>query len=327
MAAAMARGWARSDADLEMLFCDLDAERAASPREGRRRRDARLADRAPRRLRRGAAGREAGGSRATSPASWRARRRRCSRSWRRRSVAQLNEAFPGVPALRVMPNQPAEVGRGVLCYVPPEDMEDDLSNELIALLGALGTAVAVPEDRIDAAMAVMSCAPAYVALFAEALAAGGERNGLEPGAVAGARRRHARGHRRAAARARPGGDPPRGRVARRSHGGRASRRSRRTGSRRRSPPRSRRLWSASSEPAGRAHARRHRQLRRRALHGLLHPDHHPDRPQLDPAVPADPLQHGAARCDRVHRGERRSLPERLPALDPAAAASAGRVST
>ena len=50
---------------------------------------------------------------------------------------------------------------------------------LIGLLGALGTTVAVPEERIDAAMAVMSCAPAYVALFAEALAAGGERNGLD----------------------------------------------------------------------------------------------------------------------------------------------------
>ena len=95
------------------------------------------------------------------------------------TVARLGEAFPGVPVLRVMPNQPVEVGRGVLCYVPPEDMDDDLSNELIALLGTLGMAVAVPEDRIDAAMAVMSCAPAYVALFAEALAAGGERNGLD----------------------------------------------------------------------------------------------------------------------------------------------------
>lgn len=95
------------------------------------------------------------------------------------SVAQLGEAFPGVPALRVMPNQPVEVGRGVLCYVPPAEMDDDLSNELIGLLGTLGMAVAVPEERIDAAMAVMSCAPAYVALFAEALAAGGERNGLD----------------------------------------------------------------------------------------------------------------------------------------------------
>ena len=33
---------------------------------------------------------------------------------------------------------------------------------------------------MDAAMAVMSCSPAYVALFAEALAAAGARAGLEP---------------------------------------------------------------------------------------------------------------------------------------------------
>src|SRR5690606_16369647 len=37
----------------------------------------------------------------------------------------------------------------------------------------------LPERQLDAAMAVMSCAPAYVALFAEALAAAGEREGLE----------------------------------------------------------------------------------------------------------------------------------------------------
>jgi pyrroline-5-carboxylate reductase len=95
-------------------------------------------------------------------------------------VARLGEAFPGVPVLRVMPNQPAEVRRGVLCYVPPADMDEELANDLIELLGALGTAVAVPEDRIDVAMAVMSCAPAYVAVFAEELAGGGERHGLDP---------------------------------------------------------------------------------------------------------------------------------------------------
>jgi pyrroline-5-carboxylate reductase len=95
------------------------------------------------------------------------------------TVERLGTAFPGVPALRVMPNQPVEVRRGVLCYVPPAGMDEELANDLIALLGQLGMAVAVPEERIDVAMAVMSCAPAYVALFAEALAAGGERNGLE----------------------------------------------------------------------------------------------------------------------------------------------------
>jgi pyrroline-5-carboxylate reductase len=178
MAGAMARGWARSEASPEMLFCDLEAERAAalaknvdgetrgSLTELRDDADVVLLAVKPPALA-DVAG-ELGG-RAPALLSVIAAT----------TVARLGEAFPGVPALRVMPNQAAEVGRGVLCYVPPVGMDEDLANELIALLGALGTTVAVPEERIDAAMAVMSCAPAYVALFAEALAAGGERNGLD----------------------------------------------------------------------------------------------------------------------------------------------------
>ena len=178
MAGAMARGWARSDAELEMLFCDVQAERAEALAKGvdgetrgslaelRDDSDVVLLAVKPAALDEVAAELE---GRAPALLSVMAAT----------SVARLQEAFPGVPVLRVMPNQPAEVGRGVLCYVPPTDMDEDLANELIGLLGALGMAVAVPEDRIDAAMAVMSCAPAYVALFAEALAAGGERNGLD----------------------------------------------------------------------------------------------------------------------------------------------------
>ncbi len=174
----MARGWARSDAGLEMLFCDLDAKRAESLAGGvgGETRDSLMDLRADSdvlllAVKPAALDDVATELEGSAPA--------LLSVMAATSVARLCEAFPGVPALRVMPNQPAEVGRGVLCYVPPHGMDEDLSNELIALLGALGTTVAVPEDRIDAAMAVMSCAPAYVALFAEALAAGGERNGLD----------------------------------------------------------------------------------------------------------------------------------------------------
>ena len=37
-------------------------------------------------------------------------------------LERLGEAFPGVPALRVMPNQPAEVGAGVLVYAEPRGL-------------------------------------------------------------------------------------------------------------------------------------------------------------------------------------------------------------
>ena len=89
---------------------------------------------------------------------------------------RINHAFPGVPALRVMPNQPAEVGRGVMVHATPQEGAEFL----VELLPALGTAIQIPEETIEAAMAVMSCSPAYVALFAEALADAGAQDGLEP---------------------------------------------------------------------------------------------------------------------------------------------------
>jgi pyrroline-5-carboxylate reductase len=95
-------------------------------------------------------------------------------------TARIAEAFPGVPALRVMPNQPVEVRRGVLCYVPPVDMPDQLRDRLLELLAPLGDVIAIDEELVDAAMAIMSSSPAYIALVAEALARGGEREGLDP---------------------------------------------------------------------------------------------------------------------------------------------------
>ena len=96
------------------------------------------------------------------------------------SSSRLAEAFPGVPVLRLMPNQPVEVRRGVICHAPPVAMPDDLHDRLLALLEPLGDVVALDESDIDAAMAIMSSSPAYIALVAEALARGGEREGLDP---------------------------------------------------------------------------------------------------------------------------------------------------
>ncbi len=96
------------------------------------------------------------------------------------STSRLAEAFPGVPILRLMPNQPVEVRRGVICHAPAVSMPDELHDRLLALLEPLGDVVELDESDIDAAMAIMSSSPAYIALVAEALARGGEREGLDP---------------------------------------------------------------------------------------------------------------------------------------------------
>ena len=175
MAAAMARGWARSESPPEMLFCDVDSERAKHLAEevgGETRADlqslaadsdalllavkpAALVDVA------GELGGESPPILSVMAAT---------------TLARINEAFPGVPVLRVIPNQPAEVGRGLMVHAAPQEGAE----ALIELLPAVGTAIEVPEETMDAAMAVMSCSPAYIALFAETLANAGAQDGLEP---------------------------------------------------------------------------------------------------------------------------------------------------
>jgi pyrroline-5-carboxylate reductase len=178
MAGAMARGWARADRGPErMLFCDLDSARAVALAEatgGETRTDLRslAADSdvlllAVKPLALLEVAEDLGGKAPPILSVLAAT-----------TVARLEDAFPDVPVMRVMPNQPAEVGRGVLCYVEPSGMEDGLAARLVELLGELGAPVAVPEEQIEAAMAVMSCGPAYVAAFAKHLAVSGAREGL-----------------------------------------------------------------------------------------------------------------------------------------------------
>jgi pyrroline-5-carboxylate reductase len=179
MAAAMARGWAAGPGGPdEMLFCDLDADRAtALAREvgGETRQDlpalARDSEAVVLAVKPGVLDDVAGqlGGRAPALISMLAAT----------PVAALERAFPGVPALRVMPNQPVEVRRGVLCYVASQAMPQELLARLLRLLEPLGRLVPMAEGLIDPAMAIMSSSPAYIALVAEALARGGERQGLD----------------------------------------------------------------------------------------------------------------------------------------------------
>ena len=94
------------------------------------------------------------------------------------TLSQLHE-LAGIPAkiLRIMPNTPASVCEGTILYTP-----DELSEEEVQLfldgMAAAGLFVKIPESQMDAASAVAGCGPAFVDLFAEALADGGVACGL-----------------------------------------------------------------------------------------------------------------------------------------------------
>jgi pyrroline-5-carboxylate reductase len=95
-------------------------------------------------------------------------------------VADVERAYPGLPVYRFMPNIPAEVGQGVLCYAPGERAADGPEDEVLALFGRSGTVIALPESLIDPATALMGCGPAFFALVVEALVDAGVRHGLNP---------------------------------------------------------------------------------------------------------------------------------------------------
>ena len=94
-------------------------------------------------------------------------------------VAAVEAAYPDTPVYRFMPNQAAEVRRGVSCYVAGTRAADGPEKEIVELFGRIGTVVPLPEEQMETATAVMSCAPAWLSLVAEALVDAGVRHGLE----------------------------------------------------------------------------------------------------------------------------------------------------
>ena len=96
------------------------------------------------------------------------------------TTAQLEEAYPGVPVYRFIPNLPAEVRRGVLCYSPGTRAADGPEDQVLELFGRVGAVIRLPDEAlIEPAMALMSCGPAFLALVAEAFAEAGAAHGLE----------------------------------------------------------------------------------------------------------------------------------------------------
>jgi pyrroline-5-carboxylate reductase len=97
-------------------------------------------------------------------------------------TAELERAYPDVPVYRFIPNIPAEVRQGVLCYVPGTRAADGPEQEILELFGRAGAIIPLAsEPLIEPAMALMSCGPAFMALVAESFAEAGAAHGLDPG--------------------------------------------------------------------------------------------------------------------------------------------------
>ena len=93
------------------------------------------------------------------------------------SLAALHEAYPERPVYRFIPSLPVEVRRGAVVQAAPEERYA-LDAPVSELFSELGTLVTLPDALVDVAMGLMSCAPAYVALVAEAQIDAGVRRGI-----------------------------------------------------------------------------------------------------------------------------------------------------
>lgn len=92
------------------------------------------------------------------------------------ALEDLQAALPDVRVVRILPNTPVEIGRGVVVVAE----ESPPSAELRALLERLGLVVDLPDRLVDVAMGAMSCAPAFFALVAEAVVDAAVQHGLTP---------------------------------------------------------------------------------------------------------------------------------------------------
>lgn len=88
------------------------------------------------------------------------------------SVEMLSDALNGAeaPFLRVMPNTPALVGAGLTALCEENTLDSTDFEWARGLFATLGMVQVVPERLFDAVIAVSGSSPAYIFMFAEAMA-------------------------------------------------------------------------------------------------------------------------------------------------------------
>ena len=95
-------------------------------------------------------------------------------------LEKLRSAYGPEPrCVRVMPNTPSQVGRGVSVCCPSDDAKAEDRDLVTKLMSAAGAVEWVEDERLmDAVTGVSGSGPAYVFHLVEALAAAGEAAGL-----------------------------------------------------------------------------------------------------------------------------------------------------
>ena len=94
-------------------------------------------------------------------------------------IRQIEE-FAGIrlPVIRIMPNTPTAIGKGVIQYCCNDLVEEDILADWLADMAPCGLLDDLEEHLIDAASAVSGSGPAYMYVFLEAMADAGVACGV-----------------------------------------------------------------------------------------------------------------------------------------------------
>lgn len=96
-------------------------------------------------------------------------------------IETIAQALDSPRIVRVMPNTPCLIGKGVSAISAPDDLDSADLAMVASLFESLGVTLQVPEYQMDAVTGLSGSGPAYVYTFIESLIEGGVLSGLARG--------------------------------------------------------------------------------------------------------------------------------------------------
>jgi pyrroline-5-carboxylate reductase len=94
------------------------------------------------------------------------------------TLERLERSFPGRICVRAVPNTPSLVRAGLTGLAWGQGVSDAHQRRVRALFSPVSEVLELPEERLDAFLALTSSGPAYVAMIAEAMADGAVAVGM-----------------------------------------------------------------------------------------------------------------------------------------------------
>ena len=94
-------------------------------------------------------------------------------------LQKIEEVAGGdLPVIRIMPNTPTAVGKGVIPYCANDRVSEEMLADWLADMAPCGLLDSLEERLMDAVSALSGCGPAYVYLMLEAMADGAVACGI-----------------------------------------------------------------------------------------------------------------------------------------------------